>query len=65
MLATHNVGRMIELLKIHALVRAARVLVFVGAAAEGLSLACRRRAGRILNEVTTWLETRDTVNRRG
>ncbi len=48
MLANHNAGRMIELLKIYALVRAARVLVFVGAAAEGLSLACRRRAGHIL-----------------
>jgi hypothetical protein len=41
-------ARMIELLKIHALVCTARVLVFVGAAAEGLSLLCRRRAGRIL-----------------
>ena len=41
---------MIELLKIHALVRTARVLVFVGAAAEELSVACRRSAGRILDE---------------
>ncbi len=32
MFATHNAGRMIELLKIHALVRAASVLVRVGAA---------------------------------
>jgi hypothetical protein len=39
-----------ELLKIHALVRMARGLVFVGAAAEEISLACRRRAGRILDE---------------
>jgi hypothetical protein len=34
-------------LRIHALVRRARVLVFIGAMAENLSLLCRRRAGRI------------------
>jgi hypothetical protein len=61
MLANHNAGRMIELLKIHALVRAARVLVFVGGAAEGLSLACRRRAGHILDDATIWLEARDAA----
>jgi hypothetical protein len=45
---------MIELLKIHALVRAARVLVRIGAAAEEISLACRRRAGRILDVAVVW-----------
>jgi hypothetical protein len=43
---------MIELLKIHALVRMARVLAFVGAAAEDISLACRRCAGHVLDEAT-------------
>jgi hypothetical protein len=35
---------MIDLLKIHALVRTARVLVFVGTVAEEISAACRRAA---------------------
>jgi hypothetical protein len=56
---------MIELLRIHALVRVARMLVFVDAAAEEISLACRRRAGRILGEAAAWLETGNAVNRRG
>jgi hypothetical protein len=55
---------MIELLKIHALVRVARVLVFVGATAEEISLGCRRRAGRILDEATIWLAARDATYRR-
>jgi hypothetical protein len=50
-------------LRIHALVRAARVLVFVGAAAEGLSLACRRRAGSILEEATARCDARDEARR--
>ncbi len=41
---------MIELLKIHALVIIARLLVRIGAAAEDISAMCRRRAGRILDE---------------
>jgi hypothetical protein len=56
--------RMIELLRIHALVRMARVLVFVGAAAEGLSLVCRRRAGRILDEAVAWCDARNAARRR-
>jgi hypothetical protein len=51
-------------LKIHALVRAARVLVFVGAAAEDISLVCRRRAGRILDEAVAWCDARDEAWRR-
>jgi hypothetical protein len=55
---------MIELLKIHALVIFARLLVRIGAVAEGLSLACRRRAGRILDEAVAWCDARDAAWRR-
>jgi hypothetical protein len=55
---------MIELLKIHAIVRAARVLVRIGAAAEEISLACRRRAGRILDVAVVWCNARDSAYRR-
>jgi len=41
-LTCSNGGRMTELLRIHALVRLARVLVFVGKVADRLSVACRR-----------------------
>ena len=41
-------GRMIDLLRIHALVRWARVLVYIGLQAEGLSVTCRHRAKSIL-----------------
>jgi hypothetical protein len=56
---------MIVLLRIHALLRAARVLVFVGAAAEGLSLMYRRRARRLLDEATAWCDARGGARRRG
>jgi hypothetical protein len=52
---------MIELLKIHALVLAARLLVRIGAAAEEISLVCRRSAGRILDEATIWLDASDAA----
>jgi hypothetical protein len=55
---------MIELLKIHALVRMARMLVCIGAAAEEISAACRRRAGRILDEAVAWCDARDAAYRR-
>ena len=51
---------MINLLKIHALVRTARALGFIGAAAEDIRLVCRRRAGRILDEAVAWCDARDT-----
>jgi hypothetical protein len=51
-------------LRIHALVIPARVLVRIGAAAEGLSLVCRRRAGRILDEAVAWCDARDAARRR-
>ena len=52
---------MIELLRIHALVRWARVLVYIGLQAEGLSVACRRRAKRVLDEAEAWADARDTA----
>jgi hypothetical protein len=55
---------MIGALRIHALVIIARVLVRIGAAAEGLSLACRRRSGRILDEAVVWCDARDVARRR-
>jgi hypothetical protein len=55
---------MINLLRIHALVRAARVLVRIGAAAEEISLVCRRRSGRILDEAVVWCDARDVARRR-
>jgi hypothetical protein len=51
-------------LKIHALVIIARVLVRIGAAAEEISLVCRQRAGRILDEATAWCDARDAAYRR-
>jgi hypothetical protein len=48
-------------LRIHALVIIARVLLVIAGAAEGLSLACRRRAGRILDEATAWCDARDAA----
>jgi hypothetical protein len=46
-------------------VRAARVLVFIGQVADTVSGACRRAAGRILEEATIWLEARDAAKSRG
>jgi hypothetical protein len=51
-------------LKIHALVIIASVLVRIGAAAEDISAACRRRAGRILDEAVAGLNARDEAWRR-
>jgi hypothetical protein len=51
-------------LRIHALVITARVLVRIGAAAEEISLACRHRAGRILDEAVAWCDARDAARRR-
>ena len=52
---------MIELLRIHALVRWALLLVFIGFAADGLSVACRRRAKRVLDEAEAWADARDAA----
>jgi hypothetical protein len=56
--------RMTGALRIHALVRTARVLVRIGAVAEDISAACRHRAGRILDEAVAWCDARDTAQRR-
>ena len=55
--------RMTGALRIHALVIIARVLVRIGAAAEDISAACRRRASRILDEAVAWCDARDAVRR--
>jgi hypothetical protein len=34
-------------------------LVIIGAAAEDISLVCRRRAGGILDEAVAWCDARD------
>ena len=52
---------MIDLLRIHALVRWAQLLVYIGIKAEGLSVACRRRAKRILDEATAWADAQDAA----
>jgi hypothetical protein len=52
---------MIDLLRIRTLVRWARVLVYIGLQAEGLSVACRQRAKQILDEATAWADARDAA----
>jgi hypothetical protein len=51
-------------LRIHALVIIARLLVRIVSAAEEISAACRRRAGRILDEAVAWCGARDAAWRR-
>ena len=51
-------------LRINALVIFARVLLRIGAAAEDISAACRRRAGRVLDEAVAWCDARDAARRR-
>jgi hypothetical protein len=50
---------MIELLRIRILVRWARVPVYIGLRADGLSVACRRRAKRVLDEAEALADARD------
>jgi hypothetical protein len=52
---------MIELLKIHALVRAARVLVRIGAAADYVRKVACRKAEAIAIEAAAWCDKRDAV----
>ena len=56
---------MIDLLRIHALVRTARMLIRIGWAAEAVSVACRRRAKRILDEAEAWADARDAAKPSG
>jgi hypothetical protein len=51
--------RLINALRIHALVSLARVLVFVGRLADTFSRWCRQAAGSILDELTAWADARD------
>ncbi|WGJ13753.1 hypothetical protein QEV83_13820 [Methylocapsa sp. D3K7] len=52
---------MIELLRIHALVRMARALLVITSAADYVRKAACRKAEAIAIEATTWLKTRDTA----
>jgi hypothetical protein len=56
--------RMIELLRIHAIVRTARVLVFIARAAEFVRRAACRKAGALADEATAWCDSRDAAYRR-
>jgi hypothetical protein len=55
---------MIELLKIHALVRAARVLLVIASAADFVRKAACRKAEAIAIETTAWCDARDAAYRR-
>jgi hypothetical protein len=55
---------MIELLKIHALVRTARVLVRIGAAADYVRKVACRKAEATAIEATAWRDARDAAYRR-
>jgi hypothetical protein len=57
--------RMIELLKIHALVRAARLLVFTGTAADFVRKVARRSAIALANDATARMDAPDAAWRRG
>jgi hypothetical protein len=52
---------MIATLRIRTLVRWAGVLVYIGLQAEGLSVACRRQAKRVLDEAEAWADARDAA----
>ncbi|HEY8005722.1 MAG TPA: hypothetical protein VIE66_02705 [Methylocella sp.] len=51
-------------LRINALVRLAKLLLAIAEAAEDVSAACRRRAGRILDEAVAWCDARGEAWRR-
>jgi hypothetical protein len=54
---------MIELLRIHALVRMARALVFIGEAADLARAAACRKAGALAVEAAARMDARDTAYR--
>jgi hypothetical protein len=64
MFAAHNVGRMIELLKIHAIVRTARVLLVIASAADYVRKVACRNAEALAIEATAWCDARDAAYRR-
>ena len=54
---------MMALLRIHALVRAARVLLLVGRAAENVRAASCRKAGALAEEATAWCDARGAAGK--
>jgi len=54
---------MIEQLRIHAIVRTSRVLVYIGRLAEYVRAAACRRAGALAGEATAWADARDAHRR--
>jgi len=54
---------MMALLRIHALVRAARVLLLVGRAAEYVRAAPCRKAGALADEATAWCDARGAAGK--
>ena len=58
------ISRMIELIRIHALIRLARVLIFVGTAADRVRKAACRKAGALAIEATARMDGRDAASRR-
>jgi hypothetical protein len=54
---------MIELLKIHALVLAARLLVRIGAAADTVSTRSLAKAKKLADAATAWCDARDAARR--
>jgi len=55
---------MITLIRIHALVRTAGVLVFIGRAEEYVRAASCRKAWVLLGEAAAWCDARDAAWRR-
>jgi hypothetical protein len=64
MLATHDPVRMIELPRLHAIVRPARELVFIGRAGDFVRRAACRAAGALAIEATALMNARDAAWRR-
>ena len=54
---------MIELLRIHALVRTARVMVFIGTAADFVRAVACRKAGALAIEAAARIEALRTTSR--
>jgi hypothetical protein len=54
---------MIELLRIHALVRAARVMVFIGHMADLARAVACRKAGALVIEAAARMDTREAARR--
>jgi hypothetical protein len=55
---------MIELLKIHALVRVARVLLVIASAADYVRKVAWRKTEAIAIDATAWCDARDAAYRR-